>query len=91
MSYKKEIRWLFEAGGEEWAIRYIGDREGHKWVEVEETRKNGQEDCHMFACIVFHDGKWVIPPEDQNIDFYLGKKTRQAVEDYLNKHGLPEG
>jgi hypothetical protein len=85
VAYRKDIRWHFKAGGQGWAITDFAD----DWVNIEETRKNGQEDTHVYVEVELVEGKWKIEPGG-SIDRELGVWVRLDIEDYLNKHGLPE-
>jgi hypothetical protein len=85
--YTKVVTYHFEAGGEHWAIT--------DWSETtigfEETRKNGQEDCHMAGEASLIDGKWVLDEwARENIAMYTWAKTPDEIEAYFNEHGLPE-
>lgn len=87
--YRKQILWNFEAGGECWAITKISENREH--VEIEEMRKNGQEDTHVYVEANLIDGRWVVDPEgaEYGIDRYFGAEFRQYIEAYLDGHGLP--
>jgi hypothetical protein len=89
--YRKEILWHFEAGGEEWAINSIS--ESRDWIGIEETRKNGQVDCHIYTEANLEEGVWKIEVDEKygcRIEEYFGEWVRRDIEEYLNKHGLPE-
>jgi len=84
--YQKKVHYLFTIR-EEWAITAFGD----DWLIFEETRKNGQEDCHMSGAASLIDGKWVIDEDSKrNVTMYSYEDEADLIEAYLNKHGLPK-
>lgn len=87
--YEKQVHYLFTAYKEEWAITIIG-ADGD-CVLGEETRKNGQEDCHMSFEANLIDGKWVLdePSRSCILSYSYGREI-PAIEAYFNEHGMPD-
>lgn len=85
--YKTCITYEFEVDGEGFAVIDWGDRR----VDVEETRKNGQEDCHFFAELYLNeDGKWKMDDwSRKNAGLYFYSTTADGIEAHLNKWGPP--
>lgn len=85
--YTKVTCYKFEARVE-WAILEFND----EWCFFEETRKNGQEDCHMSGEAKLIDGKWVLDKWAREcIEMYESKDTADQVEAYFDEHGMPHG
>ena len=85
-AYLKEIRYYFIAGGEDWYITDIGpDRDDptKTWVSVEEARKNGQEDTHMWGEFCFETGEWI-----EKCNLHYGED--RAIAAYVRTNGLPK-
>lgn len=89
--YEKHIEYRFEAGPWKtgWAIISEESHDGRRVLVISETRKNGQEDCHMMAeAHEQPDGTWKLE-EDSMIAEYESARTVTAIEAYLNEHGAP--
>jgi hypothetical protein len=86
--YRKEVRWNFEAGGEEWAI--VDLPSDGRYVVVEHTSIASPCVTPIFIEVNLVDGKWQTLSNTELIDTYLGVEVRHAVEAYLNEHGPPE-
>jgi hypothetical protein len=89
--YKRHVEYRFTAGpwGTEFAILAVTD-EG-KTAIIEETRKNGQEDCHMYAEAHRQpDGTWKLEANSM-IHEQLGERAVVAIEAHLNTYGMPRG
>jgi hypothetical protein len=85
--YTKTVTHQFEAGGTGWAILYHDT----KGCEFEETRKNGQEDTHIWGEAAVVDGKWVLKDDTREmIGMYESDHTADAVEAFFNEHGMPK-
>lgn len=82
--YTKQVRYTFEAGGENWVVTHWGC----DWLIAEETRKNGQEDCHVTFEAALQNGRWKIENEG-GMNMYLGVEPYK-IEDFLNENGFPE-
>jgi len=88
--YTKEIRYTFDIGEDDiWAVLYTTPG----YILFEETRKNGQEDCHMGGEAVLAPGdKWEIDKDARKqIEMYAGPETVDAIEAFFDKHGQPPG
>ncbi len=88
--YKKFVSYNFDCGGENWDITDWSS----EYVLIEETRKNGQEDCHLQAEFeVDKFGKWTLMYDDQKwepyIVSYLGRSVVNDIINYLTEHGPP--
>lgn len=87
-AYRKRVEYDFEVLDETFSIVEIGD----DYVVVEETRKNGQEDCHARGVLALGRTKkydWI-----EGVDSFLRAYSRffaNGIQDYLNKNGLPDG
>lgn len=89
-AYTKTISWYFEVNGIGFAIVFINRNKS--MVVIEETRKNGQEDTHLGGAMhLTDDGIWKLDAAFLNqIMEYEGEDLADALESYLNTHGLPE-
>lgn len=60
-------------------------------MQVEETRKNGQEDTHMAGELVHRDGKWEWAADWGRgaFDQYGNDGLGDAIPDYLNANPPP--
>ncbi len=85
--YEKRTTYRFEAGGETWEICWFSDN----FMEIIETSKNGQEDCHTAFDINLVDDHWVIDD--------VGRKrilenwwatTADEIQTFINKNGPPK-
>ena len=73
--------------GEGLEIVYFSD----DCAEIEETRKNGQEDTHMKGMAVLENGVWRWENEDYNsFVMYHSEKFSNAILEYLTVNGLPK-
>lgn len=84
--YYEDRRWLFDARGETWEIRWKGDR-----LRVSETRCNGQEDSHVIELAVLRRGKWVWLDESNSNGFeeYRPDGSGAEVLAHINTYGPP--
>ena len=85
IAYKKSVSYTFEVDGEQYAITDWD--EDLTTLEIEETRKNGQEDCHMKATVVWQGGacgRFVY--EGETISAYESEAHARDVLRYLNEH-----
>jgi len=92
--YEKRVFYRFQCGpyGEWWHTHGIHTHtDGVDWIEVEEERKNGQEDCHMSDMFVKTDAGW--EREDtkfkSSIETYSSAETLKAMIAFLNSHEPP--
>lgn len=90
--YERCVTYQFEARGETWALSALHrHHDGTLWCDVEETRKNGQEDTHMGGTLVFQDGRWEWEdPPPSSIVEYAGQKAADAILAHVNRYGHPE-
>ena len=85
--YIKVVTFHFVANREHWAITGWSD----DVVWFEETRKNGQEDCHMYCEARKIEGKWVLDEcSRETIESYSYGGEIEAIEAFFNEHGMPE-
>ena len=88
VAYKKSVSYTFEVDGEQYAITDWD--EDLTTLEIEETRKNGQEDCHMKATVVRAPRKLGIPGryvyDGETISAYESEAHARDVLQYLNEH-----
>lgn len=78
--------YYFTAGGERWACWPEGND-----LRIEETRKNGQEDCHVAGYAELEDGRLVLESGFvRRIGMYMRRDTAQEMQDFLDKHGPPK-
>ena len=94
-AYETHRDYRFDVCGEEIAVSeliVVDDPGGSVSVSVEETRKNGQEDCHMWGIVVRQDGFWQWDELNGRrlFDQYHSPELSNAIVDYLNKHPHPE-
>ena len=84
--YEKQTIYTFEAGGDEWAVTHFTP----DVISFEETRKNGQEDCHMGGEAELINGKWVLDKYTRkSIDMYGRTDQADKIEAFFNEHGVP--
>ena len=84
--YTRRVSYHFEAGRERWAVLSFSD----DCIEFEETRKNGQEDCHMRGDALCIDGTWHLDEYTRKcIEDYGNVGSADAVEAFFNEHGTP--
>ncbi len=83
--YSADIRWKLLPDCE-FAITDFND----DWASIEETRKNGQEDEHIYLEAKLVDGKWVLTEGREHLASHWGDQYCTGIEDHLNKYGLPE-
>jgi hypothetical protein len=87
-AYKKHVEYHFEAAGTGFAITSVRAEDG--WLAVEETRKNGQEDTHFYGELECTEGRWELNEESrEHLETYESKRVADALEAYINEHGLP--
>lgn len=94
--YVRRVHYGFEVDGWYWQLSELSRTgEDEPYCDVEETEKNGQEDTHMSAGLLFAAGRWQWADEEPgelpySICKYAGRDTAVAVLDYVNRHGHPE-
>ena len=88
MSYTREVKYRFEVCGEGFAIRPF-QHKGDSCVEVEETRKNGQEDTHMVGVLVKGDDGWQWDEGQEQFERYGGNEIVAAIPAFLNQNPPP--
>lgn len=84
-AYAKVVHYYFVVDNEIMAITDVGD----DYVCVEETRKNGQEDCHMAGVLVLDGSKFVCSEGKSTFVDYASEELADGICDYLNTHGKP--
>ena len=85
--YSKSVTYTFEVNDTGWQILYCDEN----MCEFEETRKNGQEDCHMHCGAAKVDGKWVLDKRSKKtIEMYDSHESIAMIEAYFNEHGMPQ-
>ena len=87
--------YRFEVRGTHLAITDFSREE--RYIHVEETRKNGQEDCHMSGYLLEKpDGifEWsdeeVGEPGESSFVFYGSQEIADAILKFINENGYPE-
>jgi hypothetical protein len=89
-AYQAYLVYLFEVDGIQYAI--TDWTEGKESLDIEETRKNGQEDTHSKATVVqSRDGdrsRYVY--EDETISDNEGEKQAARVLAYINTNPFYE-
>ena len=90
--YEQCLEYRFGVCGEQMAVSPVVTLDGIKSVFVEETRKNGQEDCHMSGVLVLRDGSWSWDDEDgsESFDAYHSPALSKAIVDFLNDNPHPD-
>ena len=90
--FKKEVLYHFEAFGDWYGISPLSppDEDGKRYAEVEELRKNGQEDTHMSGIVCYDpaDSSWTVIEGVSQFDTY-GEGV-EPIESYLRGHGHPD-
>jgi len=83
---RESIKYTFKTKNMKWRIIDFGD----KYAAVEETRKNGQEDTHMFAELYVKDGKWTMSDDDRDdIARYSWADEPDNILAHFDEHGPP--
>ena len=85
--YKKTVVFRFDLGGEGWEVTSSDD----DVIEFEETRKNGQEDCHVSATAELNgDGEWTFDDWDRNCLNDHINDGAELLAAFFKKHGPPK-
>lgn len=84
-NYETKTVHYFNAGGERWQVNYSDD----ECIQCEETRKNGQEDCHVSFEALLEDGRWQIDEGRDRIVDSFWADTADEIEEFLNRVGAP--
>lgn len=88
--YTKHVDYRFKVQGEGLAIRRFRHN-GASCLEIEETRKNGQEDCHMSGCLTKDaNGMWQWEEGRESFETYMGDDFADAIPEFLNANPPPE-
>jgi hypothetical protein len=84
--YTTKTEHYFKAGGELWKVREFNDES----IVLEETTKNGQEDCHVCVEVEKTDGVWMVSEwsRERILDSFWDN-TADEIEAFLTKHGTP--
>jgi hypothetical protein len=84
--YRKVTEYHFTVDGVVIAVTEVGE----DYVCVEETRKNGQEDCHMSGTLELDEaGKFVWSEGKGMFVDYASESLADGILDYLNMFGPP--
>ena len=85
--YKLHQELRFEVCGEEFSVT----RTGEDAAEIEEMRKNGQEDCHMSGELTLRDGRWDWADKWSRKQFqtYGNVGVVDAIIAHVNKYPPP--
>jgi hypothetical protein len=87
--YKRHVEYRFELNGDDYAIRPFQD-ESTECLEIEETRKNGQEDCHMSGLLSKDaDGKWQWDEGSDSFETYGDTGLSDDIVQFLNQNPPP--
>lgn len=85
-AYTQQILYTFTVDDYDWAVTGASPEQIH----FEETRKNGQEDCHFGGWADLVDGQWVLEESTrEDIEMYTRESTADALEAFFNEHGPP--
>ena len=86
-AYEKIVQYRFRAAGEVW----LAERFNATSISIEEARKNGQEDTHMYLTLVLKDGVWVAcaPGAGEAIMVRLEQEGVDEIVAYVNDNGAP--
>ena len=95
--FEKVITYEFEVDGERFAASQIDimvNRDNLQLVSIQETRKNGQEDCHMQGCVVRDKAgdpwRWDdLESGGEMFDEYLDDGAADAILQFMNSHDFP--
>lgn len=89
--YQKIEGYLFKVEEIELSTKGVEDLGRGAFINVEETRKNGQEDTHMGGCLEKIKGKWEWEDKEFNMfDEYCGESLADGIVKYLNEHEPPK-
>lgn len=90
-AYKKVTEHHFKVDDEVIAITYFNNESGV--IELEEVRKNGQEDTHMKATMYRNnDGVWEWENGNGNTMFaeYHSEDLEDSIIAYIQENGCPD-
>jgi hypothetical protein len=87
--YEKVSLLKFEAAGQSWYVTdygrgttAFGENPELAYVEIEEVRKDSQEDSHKEGCVCPSTGEW-------SWDNEIGPEEKAAIVEYLRANPLP--
>ncbi len=84
--YEKKVVYQFEVADEEWKVLAF-DR---GTIEFEETRKNGQEDTHIYGVAYHSEDGWKLDEDTREVlSLYRNDETAPAIEAFFDKYGTP--
>lgn len=89
-AYKKRVSYEFEIMGNTFSIESDGKNADHwpSWM-IEETRKNGQEDCHQLGVIYKDDFGYHWQWGDDSFSDY-GNVSGEEILEFIKDNPLPE-
>jgi len=87
MAYTLHTEYRFTVCNQEFAVRWLDNH-----LYVEETRKNGQEDCHLVGYLNLRAGKWEWEDEylKQHFNTYGNDGVADAIPAYINANPVPK-
>lgn len=86
-AYSKIISYEFSVDGEAFLLFSSGLREE---VLIEDARKNGQEDTHLYGSLVLTDGVWKLDESSvEHLNSYFDPRLVEEIENYIAKNGIP--
>lgn len=89
MIYTKRVEYLFEVMGETLSAEWVHP----DCLRIEETRKNGQEDTHMFGYLSSNGNAWKWEESeggDRMFVEYYSQEFANAILDCVNDNPVPE-
>ena len=86
--YEKKVTYEFEVDGQQLALEDLGEG----FWGVEDLRKNGQEDTHMYETVRERNGKidWVLEDDFNSFAEYESQEQADAILEFLRANGLPK-
>lgn len=92
-AYEKVVTWLFAPvpNGDAFKITEFGTgRAGNRYACVEDVRKNGQEDDHIYLVVEEVGNGWFYTEGAELFQEQYGSQYADAILAYLDANGLPE-
>ncbi len=91
MSYKRMVSFEFVVDGIWLVTTGIHRNSNGVFIDVEELRKNGEEDTHMHGYLKLTDGKWSWDPDEhENFSKYESESFADAIVAFVNENPPPE-
>jgi len=92
--YTKITQYQIEINGTYWLVSSIQfQKNGQLRLQIDEARKNGQEDTHMSVEFVTEGGQWVLDSEsydEDSFDYWDNPDDVNKLLNFVNTNKHPE-